>query len=303
MKIPLKTLPLIFQDKDQIGTPRTITVDEAALKTDLETTIQGEVRFDAGTRAIYAYDASNYRQVPIAVVIPKTKADIINAVSIARKHHVPIHCRGGGTSIPGQGVNAGLMLDFATYYNQILEINPEQETATVQPGLVLDELQKQTRKHNLMFGPDPATHSRCTFGGMIGNNSCGPHSVLAGRTADNIESLEVLLYDGTILELGWTDEHEWKRRSSKGGREGEIFSKLKTLRHTYAEEIKKRYPQIPRRVSGYNLDELLLAGQIRPDGPNLARSLVGSEGTLAIILEATVNLIPAKPERVLVLIG
>jgi len=305
VRIPVRTLPIQIEHEDQVGTPALIDVDLEAFQDDLEEHIQGEVCFDGGTRGMYAYDASNYRQVPIAVVIPETKGDIIRAVSIARKHKVPIHGRGGGTSIPGQGINAGLMIDFAKYYNQIIEIDPAEKTARVQPGLVLDELQKEARKHGLMFGPDPATHSRCTFGGMIGNNSCGPHSVLAGRTADNIESLEILLYDGTVMEVGWTSPEEWQRRIERGGREGEIFGRLKELRGKYKDEIEKRFPRIPRRVSGYNLDELLTHTRLKGDDtrPNLARALVGSEGTCAIVLEATVKLVEARPERVLVLIG
>ena len=297
-RLPTRTLPIRKEEEDQIGTPGWVNVDAQALERDLLSVVKGEVRFDGATRAMYGHDASNYRMLPLGVVIPRDKQDVANTVALARKHGCPIHFRGGGTSIPGQGINAGLMIDFAKYMNAILEIDPEKRLARVQPGVVLDELRHAAEKHGLTFGPDPATHSRCTLGGMIGNNSCGTHSVMAGRTADNVESLEVLLYDGTILNVGPTNEQELEERISKGGREGEIFWKLKTLRGTHATEIRKRFPSIPRRVSGYNLDELL------PERPmNIARALVGSEGTCVIILEATVNLVPALPMRTLVVLG
>ncbi|HEY3780857.1 MAG TPA: FAD-binding and (Fe-S)-binding domain-containing protein [Fimbriimonadaceae bacterium] len=297
-RIPLRTLPIVYEDKDQRGTPGSLNIDARKLEADLKQVVKGEVRFDGGTRAMYAHDASNYRMVPVGVVIPKDKKDVINAVAVARKHGCPLHGRGGGTGIPGQTLNVGLVLDFSKYMNSILEIDSKKRVARVQPGVVLDELREETRKQNLTFGPDPATHSRCTLGGMIGNNSCGTHSVRWGRTADNIEELEVLLYDGTILKVGWTDDQELEKRISKGGREGEIFWKLKKLRDAYADEIRAKYPHIPRRVSGYNLDELL------PERPmNIARALVGSEGTCAITLEATLKLEDALQERVLVLLG
>src|SRR5207248_1998346 len=151
-------------------------------------------------------------------------------------------------------------------------------------------------RHQLTWGPDPATHTHCTFGGMLGNNSCGVHSQMAGKAAENTDAMEVLLYDGTRMSVGWMTEAEMQRATARGGREGEVYSRLSALRERYARLIGERYPKIPRRVSGYNLDELLPG----PDGRfNLARTLVGSEGTCATILEAKVRMIPSRPARAL----
>ncbi|SRR5579883_546933 len=261
----------------------------AALESDLRKRLEGEVRFDEGSRALYAADASNYRQIPIGVVIPKTVDDVIATVATAREHGVPMLSRGGGTSIAGQCVNVALLMDFSKYLNKIIEIDPDKRLARVQPGLVLDDLRTEAEKHGLTFGPDPATHRWCTLGGMIGNNSCGVHSVMAGRTVDNVHGLHVLQYDGTLLNVGLD--------FVEGGRP-ELVEKLRTLVNTNADEIRRTFPQIPRRVSGYSIDQLL-----PENGFHVARSLVGSEGTLITLLEATVNLLPSPPKRVLLVAG
>src|SRR6266850_2557278 len=186
--------------------------------------------------------------------------------------------RAGSTERPyclaGQCCNVAVVLDFTKYMNQVIEIDPRQMFARVQPGIVLDTLQSQTLKHQLMFAPDPSTHNRCTIGGMIGNNSCGTHSLLGGKTVDNVEELRILLYDGSQMTVAETSETELARIISQGGRRGEIYSALLTIREQYADLIRARFPKIPRRVSGYNLDELLPENQF-----NLARALVGTEGT------------------------
>ena len=181
---------------------------------------------------------------------------------------------------------------------EILEIDPIRKIARVQPGVILDHLRNAAEKHHLTFAPDPATHSRCTLGGMIGNNSCGVHSVMAGKTDDNIESLDVLTYDGLRLTVGPTPPEQLEQIIRTGGRRGEIYSALKTLADTYGNLVRERYPDIPRRVSGYNLNHLL-----PENGFNVARALVGSEGTCVTVLEATCRLVESPPERVLLVVG
>lgn len=278
-------------------------VDIKLLEADLRKNIEGEVRFDAGTKAMYAVDASNYRQVPIGVVIPRSKEDVVQTVAACRKYGAPLLSRGGGTSIPGQTCNTAVVVDWSKYMHGVQAINTRERWARVLPGTICDDLRTQALQISgnlLVWGPDPATHTHCCFGGMIGNNSCGAHAQMSGRTHENVDELEILLYDGTRMTVGWLDEPELDRRIAQGGRTGDIFRYLKSLRLHYADLIKERYPQIPRRISGYNLDQLL------PDSDgrfNIARSLVGSEGTLVTILEAKVRLIEAKAERVLLMLG
>ncbi len=272
--------------------------DWRALESTLARTIEGEVRFDGGSRALYSTDASNYRQVPIGVVVPRTKADAVAAVEACRSHGAPVLARGGGTSLAGQGCNVAVVLDFSRHCDRLLELDPHARTARVEPGLVLDDLQAAAAAHGLAFGPDPATHRVCTLGGMIGNNACGIHSVMAGKTVDHVVSLEVLTYDGTILEIGPTGDEAYGRILSTGGREAEIVRRLRDLAARHADRIRAEYPAIPRRVSGYNLDDLL-----PENGFDLARAMVGSEGTLATILEATVSLVEWPAHRSLVVLG
>ena len=277
---------------------KSAVVDASGLAAALARNVNGEVRFDNGTRALYATDGSNYRQVPIGVVIPRDADDVIATVALAREYGAPILCRGGGTSLAGQCCNVAVLLDFSKYMNKIIEIDPARRIARVQPGVVLDNLRNAAEKHHLTFGPDPATHNRCTLGGMIGNNSCGAHSVMAGKTDDNIEELEILTYGGLRMKVGHTNDEEFEKIIAAGGRRGEIYAGLKKLRETYSDLIKQRYPNIPRRVSGYNLNYLL-----PENGINVARALVGSEGTCATVLEATCRLVESPPERVLLLIA
>lgn len=273
-------------------------VDAQALASELAAVIEGEVRFGDGDRAMYAADASNYRQVPIGVVIPKSADDVIEIVRLCRKYGAPIVSRGGGTSLAGQACNVAVVIDYSKYMNRVLEIDAEKKIARVQPGTILDDLRTQASRHGLTLGPDPATHDHCTIGGMIGNNSCGIHAQMSGRMEYNVEELDILLYDGTRLRVGKTDETELGSIIAEGGRRGTIYRNLKDLRDHYADEIRKRFPDIPRKVSGFNLDELL-----PENGFHVARSLVGTEGTCAVILEATVKLIENPKERVVVLLG
>jgi FAD/FMN-containing dehydrogenase/Fe-S oxidoreductase len=268
------------------------------LENELKRAVRGEVRFDPGSRALYATDASNYRQIPIGLVVPRDDEDVIATVSTCRKFNAPILPRGAGTSLAGQCCNVAVVLDFSKYMNKILEISPERSFARVQPGVVLDSLRNLAETHKLTFAPDPSTHNRCTIGGMIGNNSCGTHSLLGGKTVDNVEELRILLYDGTQLTVGETTERELNSIVEKEGRLGKIYGSLRKIRDEYADLIRARFPQIPRRVSGYNLDELL------PErGFHVARALVGTEGTCAIVLEAKLRLIHSPQYRALVGLG
>ena len=316
-----------------------VQVDVDALETELRKGIRGEVRFGDGDRALYSTDSSNYRQVPLGVVIPRDRSDVIATVATCRKLGAPITCRGGGTSLAGQCCNVAVIIDFTKYMNHVLEIDADNKLVRVEPGLVLDELQKRVRKHGLIFGPDPATHSHCAIGGMLGNNSCGVHSVMAefygggARCSDNVRELEILLYDGNIMRVGKTSEADLAQIVSgaavaggddPGSREftqlsaagvnasgyksalkdrgnimrADIYRRLMNVRDKYADLIRQRFPKIPRRVSGYNLDELL-----PENGFNVARALVGTESTCVVILEATLELIPNPRARSLLVLG
>ncbi len=277
---------------------KSAVVDAKGLASALSHQVRGDVRFDDGTRALYATDGSNYRQVPIGVVLPRDADDVIATVAVAREYGAPILCRGGGTSLAGQCCNVAVGLDFTKYMDNILEIDPARRIARVQPGVILDHLRNAAENHHLTFAPDPATHDRCTLGGMIGNNSCGVHSVMAGKTDDNIEQLEILTYDGLRMNVGQTNDAELEKIIGEGGRRGEIYAGLKKLSNTYSELIRNRYPNIPRRVSGYNLNYLL-----PENGFHVARALVGSEGTCVTVLEASCRLVESPPQRALLLIA
>ncbi|HYA26246.1 MAG TPA: FAD-binding and (Fe-S)-binding domain-containing protein, partial [Terriglobales bacterium] len=277
---------------------KSATVDAAGLSAALKRTIRGEIRFDPGSRALYATDGSNYRQVPIGVVLPRDVDDVIATVALAREFGAPILCRGGGTSLAGQCCNVAVVLDFSKYMAGMLEIDPVRRIARVQPGVILDHLRAAAEKHHLTFGPDPATHSRCTLGGMIGNNSCGVHSVMAGKTDENIDALEILTYDGLRMKVGATKDEELDKLTRGGDRRAQIYAGLKWLCERYADLVRQRYPNIPRRVSGYNLNYLL-----PENGFHVARALVGSEGTCVTVLEATCRLVESPRERVLLVIA
>jgi FAD/FMN-containing dehydrogenase/Fe-S oxidoreductase len=268
------------------------------LEQQLRASIRGEVRFDPASKALYSTDASNYRHIPIGIVIPRDEADVIATVDLCRRFNAPLLSRGAGTALAGQGCNAAVILDFSKYMNNMGEIDTASRTVHVQPGIVLDRVRDASEKFNLTFAPDPATHSRCTIGGMIGNNSCGVHALMGGKTVDNIATLDLLLYDGTRFTVGPTTEAQLESFIKKGGRIGEIYSALKDLRDTYADQVRAKFPRIPRRVSGFNLDELLPENNF-----NVARALVGSEGTCAVTLGATLQLVQSPPCRTLIGVG
>jgi FAD/FMN-containing dehydrogenase/Fe-S oxidoreductase len=275
-----------------------IEVDAEGLAAALRRTIEGEVRFNAGSRALYATDGSNYRQVPIGVVIPRSFDDIVETVALCRRFGAPILARGGGTSLAGQTCNVAVVMDMSKYLHHIVELDPKGRRARVQPGLVLDDLRDAAERHHLTFAPDPSTHNHCTVGGMIGNNSCGVHSMLGGETSANVEELEILTYDGLRLRVGQTPEEELARIINEGGPRGDIYRRLKSLRDRYADQIRARFPNIPRRVSGYDLPMLL-----PENGFDVAKALVGSECTCVIVLEATVRLVHSPPVRSLLVLG
>ncbi|WP_258016359.1 FAD-binding and (Fe-S)-binding domain-containing protein [Streptomyces sp. AJS327] len=254
----------------------------------LRGTVRGEVEFDAGSRALMTMDASNYRRVPVGVVAPRDDADVAAALAVCREHEVPVVARGAGTSIAGQATGVGVVLDFTRHMRTIERIDPESRTAVVQPGVVLDELRDAAARYGLTFGPDPSTHSRCTLGGMIGNNSCGSHSVAWGTTADNVRELEALTYSGvpTVLGPGGAGVPDWLR----DGTSRMVATELARLR--------TGFPELPRRISGYALDALL-----PENGEDWSRAFTGSEGTLGVLTRATVGLVPVPGARVLAVLG
>jgi FAD/FMN-containing dehydrogenase/Fe-S oxidoreductase len=279
----------------------TVTLESpvSVVKSDLESELRqhvADVRFDSGNRALYATDASNYRQAPIGVVLPRSVDEVIATIETCRRFDAAVLSRGAGTSLAGQCCNSAVVVDFSRYMNRVLEIDSDGRIARVQPGVVLDDLRAQAERFHLTYGPDPATHNRCTLGGMIGNNSCGVHSVMAGMTDENIESLDVLTYDGVRLCVSRTPDLD--SVLAQGGRRAEIYRSLQQLLEKHEHAIRTGFPNIRRRVSGYNLPGLL-----SENGFDVGRALVGSEGTCVSVLEATVKLVHSPPERSLVMLG
>lgn len=268
------------------------------LEIELRARFGASVRFDVAHRAVYASDASNYRQTPIGVVVPRSLEEFEQAVEVCAAHDAPVLPRGAGTSQCGQTVNVAVVFDLSRHCDRIVEMDPVGRTATIEPGIVCDALRAAAERHGLTFGPDPATHSRCTLGGMIGNNACGAHSVMAGKTVENVEALQVLTYDGAKFWTGATSDADYEAIISVPGRQADIYRQLRALRDRYADLIRQRYPSIKRRVSGYNLDQLL-----PENGFNVARALVGSEGTCALTLRAKVRLVHSPACRVLLALG
>jgi FAD/FMN-containing dehydrogenase/Fe-S oxidoreductase len=277
------------------------TVSEAQrydLESALRQAVRGEVDFDAGTRSVYATDSSNYRQVPLGVVFPRDHDDVVAALRLCAEYDAPVLARGAGTSLAGQACNEAVVLDTSRHMTRILEIDPLARTARVQPGVVLDDLRRAAEEHGLTFGPDPATHAWCTLGGMIGNNSCGSHALYAGKTVDNVERLTIVEYGGATLEVGAYDDEAYDKAITQGGRLAEVLEGLGEIARQHADRVRARYPDIPRRVSGYNLDQLL------PEhGFHVARALVGTESTCAVVTEALLRLSASPRHRRLVVLG
>jgi FAD/FMN-containing dehydrogenase/Fe-S oxidoreductase len=300
-EVPAKSHP------DVAGPPRArAVVDVRGLEKALRRAVKGEVRFDAGTLAMYANDSSNFRQVPIGVVLPRTLNDVVAVHRVCRRFGAPILNRGGGTSLSGETVNHAVVIDNSKYLTRIGKTDVKRRLVTCEPGVINEELNRHTGRHNLVFRPDPSTHSRCVIGGNIGNNSCGIHSVqsqLYGpgpRTSDNTEALEIVTYDGARFWVGVNEEEDLEKIIKTGGRKGEIYARLRDLRDRYADWIRVGFPSVkemPRRVSGFNLDELL-----PENGFNVARALVGTESTCVTVLQAVLKLTPALLQRTLVVV-
>ena len=260
-------------------------VDVAKLHAALDERVDGEVRFDPGTLSAYAQDASNYRQVPIGVVVPRTVDAAAEAVGVCREAGAPVLSRGGGTSLAGQCVNVAVVIDWTKYCHHLVSFDARAKTAIVQPGMALDKVNDALAPHGLMVGPKPSTHVSCTIGGMIGNNSCGSTAQAYGKMADSVRRLEVLTYGGLRTWVGETSDEEYERIVAAGGDKAELYRRLRGIRDSYLGEIRTGYPKIPRRVSGYNLDQLL-----PENGFHVARAVVGSESTLVTVLHAEIEL-------------
>ncbi len=279
-------------------------LDRRGLADGLRAAVEGEVRFDTAHRAMYATDASNYRQPPIGVVIPRTLDDVVAVHRVCREHGAPITPRGCGTSLSGEAVNTAVIVDCTKYLDDFDDPDLSDHTVVCRPGAINERVNAHCGRSGWVFGPDPATRRYCTIGGNVGNNSCGVHSVqsqLYGpgpRTSDNVDSLEIVTYDGLRMWVGETGEEELRRIVGAGGRRGQIYRDLHDLMRRYEPLIREKFPpvsKLPRRVSGYNLDDLL-----PENGFNVARALVGTEGTIATTLQAKLRLTPALPERALV---
>jgi FAD/FMN-containing dehydrogenase/Fe-S oxidoreductase len=278
--------------------PRLSDERREALGQALARTVTGEVRFDATTRAAYASDSSNYRQVPLGVVIPRDEQDVQAVARLAAEAGAALVARGGGTSLAGQACNEAVVLDMSRYMTRILEIDPEKRLARAEPGVVLDDLRREAGRHGLTFGPDPATHAWCTLGGMVGNNSCGTHGLYAGKTSDNVELLRIVLAGGEALEVGSYSARAEEAATSLGGRLAELLKGLRSLDQRYGALVAEKFPDISRRVSGFNLDQLSTE-----QGMHVARALVGTESTCAFTTEMTLRLVGNPPKRALVVLG
>lgn len=287
------------------------------LAAELQQVVQGEVRFDGYSRMLYSTDASLYQIQPVGVVIPKSEEDVQATIEIAAKRKIPILPRGSGSSLAGQAVGAAIVIDFSKYMGDLINIDTEARTVTVQPGMTITPLNRALGKHGLMLGPDPASADRATVGGTIGNNATGSHSILYGMMADHVVSAKVFLADGSRANLSPLDAEALAAKARGSSLEASIYQRLPLLINGVMDEIVTRWPKHWRRASGYNLDRLAAAllpadqrsrlsfdTRFRPavcnperiDRFNLAQLLTGSEGTLAVMTEVTVGLVP-KPAK------
>jgi FAD/FMN-containing dehydrogenase/Fe-S oxidoreductase len=261
--------------------------------------LAGEVRFDTTSRRLYSTDASLYQVEPLGVVIPRTVEDLVATVQIAAEARVPLTARGGGTSLSGQSIGPGLVVDCSKYLHAVLDLDPAARTARVQPGVVLDQLNRAAAAHGLQFGPDVATASRANLGGMIGNNSAGARSIVYGKTLDHVRRLGVILADGSRADFGPVSAQEWDHRAALRSLEGTAYREVREAVRRQRDEIRHRFPRLLRRVSGYNLD--VLCDGLSPAAPaapvGLHQLVVGSEGTLAVVAEAELGLLPLPKAR------
>ena len=268
--------------------------DTKALVQELKAQVAGEIRFDKMTRVLYSTDASIYQIEPIGVVIPNTVEDVIAVIETANRYSVPVLPRGGGTSLAGQAVGHAIVIDFSKHMRHVLEVNAQEGWVRTQPGIILDELNQHLESCGMMFAPDPSTSNRGNVGGALGNNSCGAHSILWGKTIDHVRGLDVVLSDGGTAHFGPLNGEQLEAKMRGEGLEGQIYRSLFDIGQANRDQVLKRYPKILRRVSGYNLDELVAGGDI-----DVARFVVGSEGTLVAITEATLRIVPRPKMRAL----
>ncbi|MHC1562736.1 FAD-binding and (Fe-S)-binding domain-containing protein [Actinomycetospora sp. C-140] len=286
-----------------LPSPRTrAPAPEEALERALADRVDGEIRFDAGSRATYAVDASNYRQVPIGVVVPCSIDAGVEALAVCREHDVPVLSRGGGTSLAGQCCNAAVVIDWSKYCTRLVAVDEQERTCVVEPGIKLDDL-NAALPGRLIYGPKPATHVSCTLGGMIGNNSCGSTAQVFGKVADNVRRLEILTHDGLRMWVGPTTAAEYDAIQDAGGRRAEIYRGLRAIAQDNAALVADRFPDIPRRVSGYNLDDLLPGPDADGHGFDVAKALVGTESTLVTVLHAELDLVTEARHTALVVLG
>ncbi|WP_017574394.1 FAD-binding and (Fe-S)-binding domain-containing protein [Nocardiopsis kunsanensis] len=274
------------------------SVNLTALQRELREHVDAEVRFDRGSVGAYSTDGSNYRQVPLGVIVPRSVDAGATAVGVCARAGVPVLSRGGGTSLGGQATNAAVVIDWTKYCDRLVSVDAERRTCVVEPGIVLDELNRLLAPQGLKFGPKPSTHSHCSLGGMIGNNACGASAQAYGKTVDNVRRLEVLVYDGSRFWVGPTSDEELDGILRVGGRRAEIHRGLREIIGHHEQDVRDHFPDIPRRVSGYNLDSLL-----PENGFDLAKALVGSEGTLVTVLHAELDLVPIPRHDAMVALG
>jgi FAD/FMN-containing dehydrogenase/Fe-S oxidoreductase len=267
---------------------RSKDIDLDALRRELEAGIEGEVRFDEISRALYSTDASVYQIQPLAVVVVKSRDDVVRTVNAARKYQCSLTMRGGGTSQAGQAIGSGIIVDTSKYFNQLLEVNTSERWARVEPGIVLDELNAALRPHGLRFAPDISTASRATVGGMMANNSAGARSVMYGKTIDHVLEQHVVLSDGSLVHFRPLDARELDDACARESLEGKCYREVRRTASDCAQEIERRYPKVLRRVGGYNLDAFVCHNQAF----NMTKLMVGSEGTLGVVVDAKLALVP-----------
>ncbi|MEK9675585.1 MAG: FAD-binding oxidoreductase, partial [Chloroflexota bacterium] len=270
-----------------ITRPPAMSSSTSDLEAELKAAVGGEVRFDAVTRNMYSTDASIYRIVPIGVVIPRYADDVSSVLEMAHKNGVNVLPRGGGTGLSGQTVNEAIVLDFSKYMFNVLEVNKEEQWVRTQPGITIDDLNRQLKSYGLFFTSDPSTSSRANIGGAMGNNSCGAHSIVYGKTVDHVQEMNVVLSDGSQTVFQELSSGVLDSKLKSGSLEGDIYNKLAGIAQNAASLVEERFPKILRRVGGYNLDLVQ-----NPEHLNLAKITVGSEGTLVAITSAKLNIEP-----------